>query len=851
MAGGIDELDLSELKDPSGIFELIEVVGNGTYGQVHKGRHIKTGQLAAIKIMEVTEDEEEEIIAEVNMLRKFSFHQNIATYYGAFVKKADFGQEDQLWLVMEFCGAGSVTDLVKSTKNRSLKEDWIAYVCREVLRGLSHLHKCKVIHRDIKGQNVLLTDNADIKLVDFGVSAQLDRTIGKRNTFIGTPYWMAPEVIACDQDPTATYDQRSDQWSLGITAVEIAEGEPPLCSMHPMRALFLIPRNPPPRLKNPRKWTQRFIQFTDQCLTKNTPQRPTSDNLLRHPFVTEFSERQVRIQIKEQIDRMKRKKASETAGYVYSGSEDEGDPTIAGGTIKDSKEHLGPPIEAPTAKSYQGAAYDEDSNEEDEEDDIVLQSGMVLPGSRRSRVEGEVASDTLVRVDHHSGGDSDSTGSSQEYSQDTLIIRSMEQVVSPASSTGPSPSRSFKAVNGSPSQLGHLRSQLPQRPVSSIVSTQSAAAAVSGSRDPTRRQSIPSSRPPPVLLPENGPQPPRSSEGPKMSPEIRKYKRKFNGEILCGALWGVNLLVGTDNGLLLLDRSGHGKVFPLVSRRRFAQIEVLEGLNVLACICGRKNKLRIYYLSWLRNKILKGDDFDGHRTRHGYTAVGEMEQCVHFKIIQHEKMKFLVIATKTDIEVFAWAQKPYSKFMQYKSFPALEHKPLLVNMLEHKPTISSGDAATRLNVLYASSIGFHSVDLETGQVNDICLPKQGRGVLHPHAMISLAPATKDELLLCYDNEGVYVDSNGKPTKDIQLQWGEVPSSIALIGDANIMGWGSKAIEIRAVDSGHLDGVFMHKRAQKLRFLCERNDKVFFASIRSSSNSQVYFMALNRRLPHQQ
>lgn len=285
MAGGDHSgIDLSLLKDPAGIFELIEVVGNGTYGQVYKGRHLRTGQLAAIKIMEVTEDEEDEIKLEIEVLKKHSHHVNVATYYGAFIQKGQVGQEDQLWLVMEYCGAGSVTDLVKSTKNRSLKEEWIAYICREVLRGLSHLHKSKVIHRDIKGQNVLLTDNADIKLVDFGVSAQLDRTIGKRNTFIGTPYWMAPEVIACDQDPTATYDYRSDQWSLGITAIEIADGEPPLCTMHPMRALFLIPRNPPPKLKSPKKWNQRFVDFLEQCLLKDHHRRPTSDQLLLHPF---------------------------------------------------------------------------------------------------------------------------------------------------------------------------------------------------------------------------------------------------------------------------------------------------------------------------------------------------------------------------------------------------------------------------------------------------------------------------------------------------------------------------------------------------------------------------------------
>ncbi|XP_043112490.1 mitogen-activated protein kinase kinase kinase kinase 4 isoform X8 [Puntigrus tetrazona] len=322
----LSNIDLASLRDPAGIFELIEVVGNGTYGQVYKGRHVKTGQLAAIKVMDVTEDEEDEIKLEINMLKTHSHHRNIATYYGAFVKKSPAGQDDQLWLVMEYCGAGSVTDLLKKTKGSCLKEDWISYICREVLRGLLHLHSHHVIHRDIKGQNVLLTENAEIKLVDFGVSAQLDRTIGRRNTFIGTPYWMAPEVIACDENPDSTYDYRSDVWSLGITALEMAEGAPPLCDMHPMRALFLIPRNPPPKLKS-KKWSKKFQTFVDSCLVKNYLHRPSTETLLRHSFIKDLpNERQVRITLKDHLDRTrKRRREKEGTEYEYSGSEDEED----------------------------------------------------------------------------------------------------------------------------------------------------------------------------------------------------------------------------------------------------------------------------------------------------------------------------------------------------------------------------------------------------------------------------------------------------------------------------------------------------------------------------------------------
>lgn len=319
------------------------------------------------------------------------------------------------------------------------------------------------------------------------------------------------------------------------------------------------------------------------------------------------------------------------------------------------------------------------------------------------------------------------------------------------------------------------------------------------------------------------------------TPEIRKYKKKFNTEVLCAGLWGVNLLVGTENGLWLLDRSGQGKVYSLISRRRFQQMDVLEGLNVLITISGKKNKLRLYYLSWLRNKILHNDP--EVEKRQGWTSVGDLEGCVHYKVVRYEKIKFLVIALKNAVEVYAWAPKPYHKFMAFKSFRSLPQKPLSVDL-----TVEEGQ---RLKVIYGSVSGFHAIDVDSGTPYDLYLPTHIQGSIQPHAIIILPNSAGTEVLVCYEDEGVYIDTYGRITKDTVLQWGEMPASVAYLQSNQVMGWGEKAIELRSANTGNLEGVFMHKKAQKLKFLCERNDKVFFASVMSGGSSQIYFMTLGQ------
>uniref|UniRef100_A0A8C0GIU0 non-specific serine/threonine protein kinase n=1 Tax=Chelonoidis abingdonii TaxID=106734 RepID=A0A8C0GIU0_CHEAB len=1136
-AKSLVDIDLSSLRDPAGIFELVEVVGNGTYGQVYKGRHVKTGQLAAIKVMDVTEDEEEEIKLEINMLKKYSHHRNIATYYGAFIKKSPPGHDDQLWLVMEFCGAGSITDLVKNTKGNTLKEDWIAYISREILRGLAHLHAHHVIHRDIKGQNVLLTENAEVKLVDFGVSAQLDRTVGRRNTFIGTPYWMAPEVIACDENPDATYDYRSDLWSCGITAIEMAEGAPPLCDMHPMRALFLIPRNPPPRLKS-KKWSKKFFSFIEGCLVKNYMQRPSTEQLLKHPFIRDQpNERQVRIQLKDHIDRTRKKRGEkDETEYEYSGSEEEeeevpeqeGEPSsivnVPGESTlrrdflrlqqenkersealrrqqllqeqqlreqeeykrqllaerqkrieqqkeqrrrleeqqrrerearrqqereqrrreqeekrrleemerrrKEEEERRRAEEEKRRVEREQVIKYKRTNTEDDpspkfahhhlrSQDPYPPSRSEVLNQSSDSKSEvpdptqkawarsdsDEVPPRVPVRTTSRSPvlsrrdsplqgsgqqnnqagqrnstsnieprllwerveklvprpGSGSSSGSSNSSSQpgshpgsqsgsgERFRMRSssksegspsqrhenaakkpeekkevfrpnkpadltalakelravedvrpphkvtdysssseesgttdeedddMEQEGADESTSGPEDARAVSTLNLSNGETESVKTMIVHDDVESepamtpskegtliVRQTQSASNTLQKHKssssftpfiDPRLLQISPSSgttvtsvvgfsseamrseaiRQDPTRKGSVVNVNPTNTRPQSDTPEIRKYKKRFNSEILCAALWGVNLLVGTESGLMLLDRSGQGKVYPLINRRRFQQMDVLEGLNVLVTISGKKNKLRVYYLSWLRNKILHNDP--EVEKKQGWTTVGDLEGCVHYKVVKYERIKFLVIALKSSVEVYAWAPKPYHKFMAFKSFGELVHKPLLVDL-----TVEEGQ---RLKVIYGSCAGFHAVDVDSGSVYDIYLPTHIQSSIQPHAIIILPNTDGMELLVCYEDEGVYVNTYGRITKDVVLQWGEMPTSVAYIRSNQIMGWGEKAIEIRSVETGHLDGVFMHKRAQRLKFLCERNDKVFFASVRSGGSSQVYFMTLGR------
>ncbi|XP_010523369.1 PREDICTED: serine/threonine-protein kinase 4-like [Tarenaya hassleriana] len=261
-------------EDPTTKYELLHELGKGSYGAVYKARDLKTAELVAVKVISLTEGEEgyEEIRGEIEMLQQCN-HPNVVRYLGSYQG------EDYLWIVMEYCGGGSVADLMNATEE-PLEEYQIAYICRETLKGLAYLHSIFKVHRDIKGGNILLTEQGEVKLGDFGVAAQLTRTMSKRNTFIGTPHWMAPEVIQ-----ESRYDGKVDVWALGVSAIEMAEGLPPRSAVHPMRVLFMISIEPAPMLEDKEKWSLVFHDFVAKCLTKEPRLRPTAAELLKHKFI--------------------------------------------------------------------------------------------------------------------------------------------------------------------------------------------------------------------------------------------------------------------------------------------------------------------------------------------------------------------------------------------------------------------------------------------------------------------------------------------------------------------------------------------------------------------------------------
>lgn len=265
-----DEGELFSNIDPTTLYKNLKKIGEGSSGSVYTGTKSDDGRKVAVKMINMKGNDMVSIENEIRMM-KTSKHANVVEYIGSYTR------EDKLWVVMEFMDGGSLTDIISAVR---MTEPQIAMICREILKSLAYVHLLNRIHRDIKSDNILLTRAGGVKLADFGYCAQLTEKINKRNSVVGTPYWMAPELIR-----GMDYGTGVDIWSLGIATIEMAEGEPPYLEFPPLRALFLIATNGAPQLKQADKWSNTFKHFMSRCLEVNVAQRGTAEELLKHPFL--------------------------------------------------------------------------------------------------------------------------------------------------------------------------------------------------------------------------------------------------------------------------------------------------------------------------------------------------------------------------------------------------------------------------------------------------------------------------------------------------------------------------------------------------------------------------------------
>uniref|UniRef100_A0A674P9N9 non-specific serine/threonine protein kinase n=1 Tax=Takifugu rubripes TaxID=31033 RepID=A0A674P9N9_TAKRU len=404
--------------NPNDIWELIGELGDGAFGKVYKARNKETGVLAAAKQIETKSEEElEDYMVEIDILAKCD-HRYIVKLLDAFF------HDNKLWIMIEFCPGGAV-DATMLELDRGLTEPQIKVVCRQMLEALTYLHSMKIIHRDLKAGNILLMLDGDIKLADFGVSAKNNKTLQRRDSFIGTPYWMAPEVVMCETMKDAPYDYKADIWSLGITLIELAQIEPPHHELNPMRVLLKIAKSDPPTLEQPHKWSQDFKDFLKRALDKNPESRPSAVQLLEHPFVRSVTSNRP---LRELVAEAKAEVMEEIEDNREEGEEDDAmelavepcqssQTSLDGDQSPDSATTATPSPTTPLPVPRKGTAADTPTEEHPVSDRVpVPLPRQNTPSKHPEPLENKLAGD--ARVEAHPSQTSTKTSSSDSGIED-------------------------------------------------------------------------------------------------------------------------------------------------------------------------------------------------------------------------------------------------------------------------------------------------------------------------------------------------------------------------------------------------------------------------------------------------
>lgn len=634
---------------------------------------------------------------------------------------------------MEFCGGGSCEGLYKALKS-NLSEKEISIIVRETLQGLAFLHSCNKLHRDIKAGNILLTDNGGIKLADFGVSTQLTKTFSKRNTFIGTPYWMAPEVITAEQQ-NSSYDCKADIWSLGITAIEIAECSPPMFDMHPMRVLFTIPKAPSPTLKEKSKWSGEFHQFLALCLIKDPDVRPSAEQLLEHKFVTP-NPRAAAIII-DLIERSKRSKhlrmdtVRSALSNMLSDEEEDMEP------IEEVSDDLDDDEEQPSAGTIRKEKPPSTANASQE---AAEKSGTVRPARTTSAVSGSVIMRSNVDETSSSSKSAANPTSSQADPQIMKHNASVDSVRAEVSaSRKESTLESFNLDKNTT-----MRRQPAKSTVAADVSTFTSPVAMTNSTAPKVRESNPL---PPSAAASNISVP--SGTMQKAAPIIFKASRvcRLGRKVLGAHYMDDLLLISLDEGLFLFDTEDaqNPKMIPL-STRKYNQMDYIADVGFMSR-SGKQNAICHHDPSTVKglNSAAAGEKLK--KNFEEVTKVKKLKeagQCDFYTISTNGENEvdatdiYLNVAKGKNILVMKWAPQPLWKFMKVKDFVA----DAKVKSLE---VVERSKNSVKLYYTTEKS-GFRILDLITGATDEI---KHEKEYGKPVQVINIG---NGQLVFCYESK---------------------------------------------------------------------------------------------------